>query len=128
MRFVYRDFAIELLKCPRLPDSVVLDIVKSAVAVECLFVKETLPSNLKVNEPNHDDGLRVKFVADHLLTSLGYAAHYKFQNPFPFMEAISLEGKTNFFERRVSEYSMANVGEVKEEFTLNESFLSSPYR
>ena len=43
-------------------------------------------------------------------------------NPVPFIEAISLSGKTNFFERRVSEYSMANVGEHKVDFNINESF------
>ena len=47
----------------------------------------------------------VQFVADHLLNSLGYNKLYKVKNPFPFMDMISLEGKTNFFERRVGEYS-----------------------
>ena len=119
---LHRDFAIELLKmCPRLEDSVVQDIVGDAVKVECMFVDETLPNNLKgMNKTMMKE--YVKFVADHLVTSLGYESYWGVKNPFPFMEAISLEGKTNFFERRVSEYSMASVGEKKEEFKLDETF------
>ena len=108
---LHRDFAIELLKmCPRLEQSVVEDIVREAVDVELRFVDETLPSNL---EGMNKQMMRqyVQFVANHLLTSLGYPEFYKAKNPFPFMEAISLNGKTNFFEKRVSEYSMASVGD-----------------
>ena len=52
----------------------------------------------------------IEFVADRLVVQLGYSKIYNAQNPFSFMELISLEGKTNFFEKRVSEYSLANVG------------------
>ena len=119
---LHRDFAIELLKmCPRLERNIVVDIVKDAVEVECTFVDETLPTNLKgMNREMMKQ--YVKFVADHLMTSLGYNTIWNLSNPFPFMDSISLDGKTNFFERRVSEYSMASVGEVKEEFTLDGSF------
>lgn len=119
---LHRDFAIELLKmCPRLEDSVVQNIVGDAVKVECMFVDETLPNNLKgMNKTMMKQ--YVKFVADHLVTSLGYESYWGVKNPFPFMEAISLEGKTNFFERRVSEYSKASVGEKKVEFKLDASF------
>eukprot|EP00854_Cymbomonas_tetramitiformis_P000785 gene785-1256_t len=51
----------------------------------------------------------VRFVADDLLKTLGLPSHYHAKNPFPFMEAISLQGKTNFFERRVSEYQRCGV-------------------
>ena len=51
----------------------------------------------------------IEFVADRLLVSLGCEKHYNSKNPFDFMEMISLEGKTNFFEKRVSDYSKANV-------------------
>lgn len=104
---LHRDFAIELLKmCPRLEQSVVEDIVREAVDVELRFVDETLPSNL---EGMNKQMMRqyVQFVANHLLTSLGYPEFYRAKNPFPFMEAISLNGKTNFFEKRVSERSTA---------------------
>lgn len=63
----------------------------------------------------------VEFVADRLLYSLGLSALYEAVNPFDFMELISLQGKTNFFEKRVSDYSMANFrfdGEVAEKGTL----------
>ena len=49
------------------------------------------------------------FVADRLLFSLGVPKHYKVENPFEFMEMISLQGKTNFFEKRVGEYQKAGV-------------------
>lgn len=50
----------------------------------------------------------VEFVADRLLCSFGLSVLYKATNPFDFMEMISLQGKTNFFEKRVSDYSKAN--------------------
>ena len=51
----------------------------------------------------------IEFVADRLLMSLGNDKHYGTSNPFDFMEMISLQGKSNFFEKRVSEYAKANV-------------------
>lgn len=51
----------------------------------------------------------IEFVADRLLVSLGNEKHYNSTNPFDFMDLISMQGKTNFFEKRVSEYSRANV-------------------
>jgi len=102
---LHRDFAIALYKeCPKLPRKNILHIVESAVETELIFVRNSLPDNLK--GMNYDMMAQyVKFVADHLLNSLGYNKLYKVKNPFPFMDMISLEGKTNFFERRVGEYS-----------------------
>jgi ribonucleoside-diphosphate reductase subunit M2 len=51
----------------------------------------------------------IEFVADRLLLALGNTKHYNTTNPFDFMDLISLQGKANFFERRVSEYSMASI-------------------
>jgi ribonucleoside-diphosphate reductase subunit M2 len=51
----------------------------------------------------------IEFVADRLLVQLGNDKHYNSENPFQFMEMISMEGKTNFFEKRVADYSKANV-------------------
>lgn len=51
----------------------------------------------------------IEFVADRLLVALGNDKHYLATNPFDFMELISLQGKTNFFEKRVSEYARANI-------------------
>jgi len=102
---LHRDFAVAMYKiCPKLSRKRILDIIQSAVEVEMKFVKHSLPENLK--GMNYDMMTQyVQFVADHLLNSLGYNKLYKVKNPFPFMDMISLEGKTNFFERRVGEYS-----------------------
>ena len=51
----------------------------------------------------------IEFVADRLLVALGHEKHYNSTNPFDFMDMISLQGKTNFFEKRVSDYSKAGV-------------------
>ena len=102
---LHRDFAVALYKeCPKLPRKRILEIVESSVEAEMIFVKHSLPVNLKgINFDMMSN--YVKFVADHLLNALGYNKLYKTKNPFPFMTMISLEGKTNFFEKRVSEYS-----------------------
>lgn len=102
---LHRDFAVAMYKmCPKLSRKKILEIIQSAVEVEMEFVKHSLPENLK--GMNYDMMTQyVQFVADHLLNSLGYNKLYKVKNPFPFMDMISLEGKTNFFERRVGEYS-----------------------
>jgi ribonucleoside-diphosphate reductase beta chain len=69
----------------------------------------------------------IEFVADRLLTQLGYEKIWNSNNPFPFMERISIETKSNFFESRVSQYSKANVGGKQEhseirKFTLDADF------
>ena len=62
----------------------------------------------------------IQFVADHLMQSLDFEKIYKVGNPFMFMEMISMQRKTNFFESRVSEYSKSNVGN---EASTTHSFL-----
>lgn len=66
----------------------------------------------------------IKYVADRLLVELNCSKHYKVSNPFDFMDNISLEGKTNFFEKRVGEYQKAGVMTNKEDnkFTLDADF------
>jgi ribonucleoside-diphosphate reductase subunit M2 len=66
----------------------------------------------------------IKFCADRLLIALGYQRHYKNGNPFEWMEMISLQGKTNFFKKRVGEYSKSGVGVDKADqtFALDASF------
>jgi len=66
----------------------------------------------------------MEFVADRLLYSLGYPKYYNTGNPFPFMETISLQGKISFFERRNTNYAVANVMSKKEdrEFNLDCAF------
>ena len=69
-------------------------------------------------------GEYIQFVADRLMVSLGYEKIWGTANPFPWMERISLEGKDNFFEKRVTNYALAGVGQdaAKMSFALNEEF------
>lgn len=69
-------------------------------------------------------GEYIEFVADRLLVSLGYPKLWTTANPFPWMERISLEGKDNFFEKRVTNYALAGVGSdsSKMQFKLDEEF------
>jgi len=69
----------------------------------------------------------IKFVADRLLVALGASKLYNVENPFPWMEMISMQGKTNFFEKRVAEYQKAGVmdstlGSVQQRFSMDEDF------
>ena len=116
---MHRDFAVLLYKTFfTLSREEVLDIVKSAVEVEHIWVRSTLPQRIRVL--NADDMCTyVEYVADHLLRALGFANHYNASCPFDFMDSINLAGKTNFFERRVAEYSKA--GET-EDFNMEDDF------
>ena len=98
-------------------------MVMEAVAIEEEFVRESLPVRL-LGMNSDDMSAYVKHVADHMLTSLGMEKIYNVRNPFEWMELIGLQGKTNFFEKRVGEYSKAGVGaeEEAEKFALNEDF------
>jgi len=98
----------------KLPEAVIQKIIKDAVDIECEFVKTSLPVNL-IGMNADMMQLYVKFVADRLLVALGCPKLYETSNPFEWMEMISLQGKTNFFEKRVSDYSLANVGNSSEE-------------
>merc|ERR1712133_57542 len=84
----------------------ILEIVCDAVDIECEFLTEALP--VRLIGMNSDLMVQyIKFVADRLLLELGCDKFYKTTNPFDFMENISLEGKTNFFEKKVGEYQKA---------------------
>jgi len=90
------------------PSSVVADIITEAVELECKFAAASLPVSLI--GMNCDLMCQyVKFCADRLMVSLGLEKIYDTENPFEWMELISLQGKTNFFEKRVSEYQKAGV-------------------
>ena len=69
-------------------------------------------------------GQYIKFVADRLLFAVGVPKLFNVENPFEWMDMISLQGKTNFFEKRVGEYQKANVKQTKEDriFTLDADF------
>jgi ribonucleotide reductase beta subunit family protein with ferritin-like domain len=64
----------------------------------------------------------IQFVADRLCVQLGYKKIYNVANPFTWMEMISLEGKTSFFERPVSDYALANKSNVGDAFEFSEDF------
>jgi len=92
----------------KLPDSVVHDIVRGAVTAERKFITEALPCDL-IGMNNELMTKYIEFVADRLLSSLGHPKIFNSSNPFDWMELISLQGKTNFFEKRVGEYQKAGV-------------------
>lgn len=101
----------------------VIEIVRNAVAIEQEFVTDALPVALiGMNAALMNQ--YIEFVADRLLVSLGIDKIYNVSNPFDFMEMISLQGKTNFFEKRVAEYQKAGVMSDKDsqKFALNEDF------
>ena len=97
-------------------EETIMQIVTEAVEIEKKFVCESLPVAL-IGMNNATMAQYIEFVADHLLVELGCKKHYKTPNPFPWMESISLQGKTNFFEKRVGEYQKATVGSEKFAFT-----------
>jgi ribonucleoside-diphosphate reductase subunit M2 len=83
-----------------LPKSRIIDIISSAVDIETEFIANALPVELiGMNSPMMCN--YIKFCADQLLIALGCWRHYKIGNPFEWMETISLQGKTNFFEKQV---------------------------
>ncbi|NND94118.1 MAG: ribonucleoside-diphosphate reductase [Flavobacteriales bacterium] len=92
----------------KLPKEQVLKIITDAVEIEKEFVTDALP--VRLIGMNADLMQQyIEYVADRLLLDLNLEKHYNATNPFGFMEMISLEGKTNFFENRVSEYKKAGV-------------------
>jgi len=107
---LHTDFACMLYQriVKKLPEELVHTIIKDAVACEINFVTDALP--VKLIGMNADMMAQyIKFVADRLLHALGCSKLWNVPNPFDWMEMISLQGKTNFFERRVGEYQKANV-------------------
>ncbi len=107
----------------KLPVERVLEIILEAVEIEKEFVTDSLPVDL-IGMNARLMQQYIEFVADRLLVALGVAKHFNATNPFDFMEMISLEGKTNFFEKRVSEYQKAGVMSEKDsqKFSLDEDF------
>ncbi len=93
----------------KLPEERIVEIITDAVAIEIEFIKDALPVEL-IGMNSTLMAQYIQFCADRLLVALGCEKKWKVQNPFDWMEMISLQGKTNFFEKRVSEYSKAGVG------------------
>jgi ribonucleoside-diphosphate reductase beta chain len=107
----------------KLSPETVRDIITNAVEIEKEFVSDALPVNLI--GMNADLMCQyIEFVADRLLVALRQPKVYNAENPFPWMDLISLQGKTNFFEKRVGDYQKAGVMSTREQqvFTLEEDF------
>lgn len=108
----------------KLSEEAVHGIIKDAVEIEKEFITDALPvaligMNAKLMQQY------IEFVADRWLRELGYAKIYNATNPFDFMEMISLEGKTNFFEKRVGDYQKSGVlsgNKESQAFSLEEDF------
>ena len=120
---LHTDFACEMysLLQNRLPRSEVIKIIKEGVDIAQTFMRDALPVRLiGMNSENMDRYL--EFVADRLLSSLGYTAEWNSRNPFPFMETIGMLQKTNFFESRPTEYQSAHVLAKSKAFEIVEDF------
>merc|ERR1711962_1868770 len=104
-------------------ESRIKEIVCEAVKIEIEFLTDALPVKL-IGMNCQLMSIYIKFVADHLLSELSCQKIYNVENPFDFMENISLDGKTNFFEKRVGDYQKAGVMSTREEntFTLDADF------
>ena len=107
---LHTEFAILMYSkfAEKLDHDVILSIIKDAVNIEKEFICEALPCRL-IGMNSDTMTQYIEFVADRLLVQLGVGKYYNTRNPYPFMEMISMTGKTNFFEKRVSEYSKAGV-------------------
>ncbi len=108
----------------KLPKDRVRDIITDAVEIEKEFIIDALPVRL-IGMNSELMKQYIEFVADRLLVELGCERVYNTSNPFDFMEMISLQGKTNFFEKRVAEYQKAGVmggGNESGSFSLDEDF------
>ena len=97
------------------------DIIKEAVEIEIEFICEALPCRL-IGMNSQLMTQYIKFVADRLSVQLGYKKIYNVINPFDFMEMISLENKCNFFEKRVSDYALADKTQSSEDFAFTDDF------
>ena len=117
---LHTDFAVELYKTLGnfLSENIFYEIVKNAVKIEQEFITEALPCNL-IGMNSVLMKQYIEFVADRLISQFGYNKIYNSENPFEFMELISMRTKTNFFEKRVGEYSKAGVNVEDNQMVLD---------
>jgi len=120
---LHTEFAILLYSklVKRLSKAKFYEIVKEAVEIETEFICEALPCRL-IGMNSESMTKYIQFVADRLCLQLGYDKIYNATNPFEFMELISLESKTNFFEKRNDAYSLADKTKSCEAFEFTEDF------
>lgn len=119
---LHTEFAIllfhKLIKKPQ--KKKIIEIIKEAVEIEKEFICSALPCRL-IGMNADLMGQYIEFVADRLAVQLGCDKIYNTSNPFSFMELISLEGKNNFFEKRVSEYALADKSHKEDAFDFNDN-------
>lgn len=120
---LHTEFAVLLYSklTNKLKKSKVYEIIKDAVEIETEFICDALPCRL-IGMNSSLMTQYIQFVADRLCVQLGYDKIYNVANSFDFMELISLEGKTNFFERRVGEYGLANKTKSEDIFEFTDDF------
>ena len=117
---LHTEFAVLLYSMlnNRLSQDTIYEIIKDAVEIEKEFIVDSIPCRL-IGMNSDLMCQYIEFVADRLIVQLGYEKLYNSTNPFEFMEMISMEGKTNFFEKRVMEYSKAGVGVQQEKMVFS---------
>jgi ribonucleotide reductase beta subunit family protein with ferritin-like domain len=120
---LHTEFAVLLYNkmTKHLPKTRVQEIIKEAVEIETEFICEALPCRL-IGMNSKLMIQYIEFVADRLLLQLHCDKVYNSSNPFDFMELISIEGKTNFFEKRVSEYALAEKTKTDDIFDFSTLF------
>lgn len=118
---IHTDFACLLYSYikNRIPTEEINDMFREAVQIEKEFIIDSIPCKL-IGMNSDLMSQYIEFVADRLLVQLGYEKIWGSENPFDFMEMISMRTKTNFFEKRVAEYQKAGIGKTVEERELNE--------
>ena len=118
------DFAVHLHNnhlINKVPKERIREILLSALIIEKEFITESLPVSLiGMNEVLM--GQYLEYVTDRLLVDLGCEKEFNTKQPFKFMEMIALQGVSNFFEKRVSEYKIAGIGIEKQEISFTEEF------
>jgi len=105
----------------KIDKSRIYEIIKEAVEIEIEFICDALPCKL-IGMNSELMTQYIKFVADRLVVQLGCKKIYGVENCFPWMEMISLQGKTNFFEKRVSDYALATKSGKSEAFDITDDF------
>lgn len=120
---MHTDFAVLLFRkmLRKTKKSKVYEIVKEAVSIEKEFICEALPCKL-LGMNSTLMSQYIEFVADRLVVQLGFPKIYNKSNPFSFMEMISMDGKTNFFEKRVGDYSLSDSKKTDQIFNMDVIF------
>jgi len=120
---MHTEFAVLLFnKLSRKPKKgKVVELIKDAVEIEKEFILEALPCKL-IGMNSKLMSQYIEFMADRLSQQLGYGKIFNSSNPFDFMEMISLEGKTNFFEKRVGDYSLSSCENKSDAFNFDADF------